>query len=260
MNECNPLTERRCYDGQCIDDPLNVINLGNTCLELYSWHDKGGLFDCYQRHGIRCENQKCPKLFFSCGDGYCYDGPSIGDRSCPTQRDQRYLGRIPSSSSLILFSHVIINYNHTQPEYICYNQTLCPYLSLNNQIITTYNNGLTCRAFETFTDQTYDQFDEMIADVKRLVRSCSLLPSHNNCSMFQCHDGSKCFSCHRLSDGIKDCTNGEDEYQTDVCSHNLTGRFTCDNRTKCIPGQLVKDKKVSIYCLTHMIRFFCSIL
>jgi hypothetical protein len=154
---------------------------------------------------------------------------------------------MPSLSSLILFSHVIINYNHTQPEYICYNQTLCPYLSLNNQIITTYSNGLTCRAFKTFTNRTYDQFDEMIADVKRLVRSCSLLPSHNNCSMFQCHDGSKCLSYHRLSDGRGDCTNGEDEYHTDVCSHNLTGRFTCDNRTKCIPYQLLLDGLVSIY-------------
>jgi hypothetical protein len=250
MNECNPLTERRCYDGQCIDDPLDIRYLDNTCLESYSWRHNGEFLDCYKKHEIRCENQKCPKLFFSCGDGYCYDGPSIGNRSCSTQRDQRYFEQMPTLSSMILFSHVIVHYNGTQPKYICYNETLCPYLSFDNRITTTRNNGLTCHAFVTFTNRTYDYFDEMLIDVKRLLRSCSLLPLDNNCSMFQCHDGSKCLSYHRLSDGREDCTNGEDEHQINVCSHNLSGRFTCDNKTMCIPFQLLVDQKVSrsIFC------------
>jgi hypothetical protein len=150
-----------------------------------------------------------------------------------------------SSSSIILFSHVIVHYNGTQPKYICYNETLCPYLSFDNQITRTLNDSLTCRDFVTFTDRIYNQFDEMLIDVKRLLRSCSLLPFENNCSMFQCNDGSKYLSYHRLSDGREDCTNGEDENQTSVCSHNLSGRFTCDRKTKCIPFQLLFNEKVS---------------
>jgi hypothetical protein len=157
-----------------------------------------------------------------------------------------------SSSSLILFSHVTIYYTNNQPKEICYNETLCPYLSLNNYIAAKTKDGLTCRAFKTFTNRTYEQFDEMVKDVKRLVRSCSLLPSKYNdvqktCSMYQCHDGSKCLSYHRLSDGIEDCTNGEDEIEANVCSRNISNRFTCDNGTKCIPQQLIYNKRVSIY-------------
>jgi hypothetical protein len=50
MNECNPLTERRCYDGQCIDDPLDIRYLGNTCLEQYSWQDNREFTNCYKKH------------------------------------------------------------------------------------------------------------------------------------------------------------------------------------------------------------------
>lgn len=191
-----------------------------------------------------CENQKCPRLFFSCGDGYCYDGPSKGQESCHTQRDRQYLEKMSSLSSLILFSHIIINYTNTHPEYICYNQTLCPYLQS-----ITHKKGLTCYPFKLLTNRTYRQFDEMVKHIKRLVYSCSLLPleynpMYNRCSLFQCYDGSKCLSFHRLFDGIEDCANGEDERQIHICSNNLTGRFTCDNKTKCFSEQLLYDGKV----------------
>jgi hypothetical protein len=266
MNECNPITERRCYDGQCIDNSLNFLMLKLTCLQQYSYPAKLRSY-CSKYLDTNCENQKCPQLFFSCGDGYCYDGPSIGHESCHTQRDQRYLERMPSSSSLILFSHVIVNYTNTHPEYICYNQTLCPYLSFNNHIMTIHNNGLICHPFKMFTNRTYNQSNEMVKDIKHLVRSCSLLPLkdndiHNNCSMFQCHDNNKCLSFHRLSDGIEDCTKGEDEDQINVCSYNLTSRFTCDKGTKCISEHLLYDGKVSIYHLTliHIIQYILLIL
>lgn len=242
MNECDTLTERRCYDGQCIDNSLNFRLLKETCL-LQSSYSVGRYSNCYQYDGIECENQKCPRLFFSCGDGSCYDGPSHkGQESCHSQRDRSYFEKMPSLSSLILFSHVIINYTSTRPDYICYNQTLCPYL----QTTAVQNTGLTCRPFEIFTNRSYHEFNEMIKDIKRLIRSCSLLPLNSTCSMFQCHDSSKCLSFHRLSDSIEDCSNGEDEIQTDVCSRNLTGRFICDNGTKCISEQLLQDDTVSI--------------
>ena len=104
-----------------------------------------------------------------------------------------------------------------------------------------------------FTNKTYDQSDEMVIDMKRLISSCSLLLTsynhpHDNCSMFRCDDGSKCLSFHRLSDGIKDCANGEDEHQTLACSLHRADRFICDNGTKCISHHLFRDSIVSIHC------------
>ena len=265
MNECDPSTEHRCLDGQCIDGPGDVNLLIGICFEQ-DHETYADYFYCYFGNSILCENRKCPRLFFSCGDGYCYNGPSISKISCRTRRDQRYLQQMPSpSSALVLFSHVIINYTDTQPGYICFNQSLCPYLSMNKSISITHDRGLTCRAFETFTDRTYQTVRDMIIDVKRLVRSCSSLPfgynnSHATCSMFRCDDGSKCLSFHRLSDGVEDCSNGEDENQLDVCSYNLSRRFTCDHERKCIPEQLFLNDKVtmSIFTINFIIVLFLS--
>lgn len=249
MNECNRSTEHRCYDGHCIGNPYRIQSkaIEKDCSEEYNVPE---LSNCYKTSSEMCENQKCLPLQFSCGDGYCYDGPSRGSKSCPTQRDQHYFKQM--SSVLILFSHVHLIYKNTQPQAICYNETLCPYLSFSNNLInTTYNSdGLTCRTYESFSKKTYTEFDQMIKDVKRHVRSCSLLPfkyNHPNktCSMYQCKDGSKCLSFHRLSDGFNDCTNGEDEHHPDVCSFNFPGRFTCDNGTKCILRKWTLDKYVS---------------
>lgn len=249
MNECDPNSERRCSDGQCVDDPRDSNKLAMICAEAY-FHATGFFFGCFVQPKIRCEIQRCPPLFFSCGDGYCYDGPSLSGRPCYTQRDQRYLQQMPSSSSLILYSHVIVHYIDTQPQYICFNQSLCPYLSAGNDISIINHQNLTCRAFHTFTNQTYKEHHQMIIDLKRLLRSCSLLPleydnRHDNCSIFRCNDGSKCLSSHRISDGFIDCANGEDENQLDVCSRNLSNRFVCDNGTKCLANSLVMDDAVS---------------
>ena len=243
-NECNLATERRCLDGQCVDDSQDFNELAVICSEKFS-NDYSMFSFCFEDYQIACEIQKCPPLHFSCGDGYCYDGPSHGEQSCPTQRDQRYLQQMPSSSSLILFSHVIVNYTNTQPEYICFNQSLCPYLS------TTYSLSSNCFTFKTLANRSYDKFDEMVIDLKRLLRSCSSFPMefddpNARCSMFRCNDGSKCLSFHRLSNGIEDCANGEDEHQLDVCSRNLSDRFICDNGTKCLFQSLFLDKTVRI--------------
>ncbi len=253
MNRCDPLKEHRCYDGQCVDN-INQIDLMQLeCSEQYS--SQAFYFTrCFEMPTEECENQKCASLLFSCGDGYCYDGPSNGSVSCHTQRDQRYLKQMSPLSSLILFSHVHVIYNDVQPESICYNQTLCPYFFLNHPTITTYTlDGLTCFAFETFSNQIYTEFSEMVKSIKHLLRSCSLLPfssnhSHPACPMYQCNDSSKCISFYRLSDNFEDCTNGDDEYQNDVCSLNLADRFLCDNGTKCISQRLIRDSIVSIYC------------
>jgi hypothetical protein len=196
-----------------------------------------------------CEDYPCVRLFFSCGDGYCYNGPSIGhNHTCKSQRDRLYFEQMPSST-LILFSHIYLIYNNTKPEFICFNETLCPYLSnYENMTMKLPFNNLTCRAFNTFTNQTYISFDGVVKDVKRFVRSCSLLPQddqNNECSLFQCDDRSKCLSYHRVLDGHDDCANGEDEHQNNTCSFNLPYRFKCDNGTRCISRSLLFDEIVS---------------
>ncbi|CAF1657122.1 unnamed protein product, partial [Adineta ricciae] len=223
MNECNIATEYRCSNAQCIDKVLYA-----------NYHA-----DYYLTY---CENYACPSLLFSCGDGHCYDGPNVqhNDR-CRTQRDRFYFNQMPSST-LILYSHIHLIYNNTKPEMICFNQTICPYLISENES----TNQLTCRLFETFTDKIYISFDDMLKDVKRFTRSCSLLPQDNQinqCSLFQCNDQSKCLSYHRLLDGIADCANEEDENHPNTCLFNLTYRFKCDNGTRCLPEQLLLDRK-----------------
>jgi hypothetical protein len=89
----------------------------------------------------------------------------------------------------------------------------------------------------------------MVEDVKRLVRSCSVIPEIEQmyqCSLFRCDDGSKCLSLHRLLDGHEDCSNGEDEYQNNTCTLNHSYRFTCDQETRCIHSSIVANRIVNI--------------
>lgn len=251
MNSCDRNTEYRCRNGQCIDKEF-YIDILPDCMDD---SDESTIFSstaCLKyANFLVCDDKSCPSLMFSCGDGHCYDGPSIGHaHSCITQRDRLYLKQMPSST-LILFSHIHLIYQNTQPEWICYNETLCPYfLNKQLQIQKHILNNLTCQAFTAFSNQTFNSLQRMVEHVKRLTLSCSLLPADqtkNNCSLFRCHDKSKCLSYHRVLDGRRDCMNGEDEYQMNTCSYNLPYRVKCDNGTQCIPSWLLVDGTVSYY-------------
>ena len=248
MHECDSNTEYRCSNAQCIPEELRG-NFFAECLDEsdeIKWPVKYcELFD----HTMNCENYVCNALLFSCGDAYCYDGPNIQqDDRCITQRDQLYFNQMPPST-LILYSHIHLIYNDITPEAICFNQTLCPYLVVENKMtMTQTHNSLTCRLFNTFTNKTYVKFDDMLKDVKRFIRSCSLLSNDsqtNQCSLFQCNDQSKCLSYHRLLDGTADCANEEDEHHLHTCSFNLPHRFECDNGTRCLSRRLLLDRIVS---------------
>ncbi len=247
-NECNPTSEYRCSNGQCIDKVF-YRDFYPDCMDESDELKFEFAMCMNEMYYQNCEDYPCVRLFFSCGDGYCYNGPSIKhDHSCKSQRDRLYFEQMPSST-LILFSHISLIYNNTKPEFICFNETLCPYLSNHDKMTMKLpSNNLTCRAFNTFTNQTYSSFESVVKDVKRFVRSCSLLPQddqNNKCSLFQCDDGSKCLSYHRVLDGHDDCTNGEDEHQNNTCSFNHLYRFKCDNGTRCISQLLLYDRIVS---------------
>jgi hypothetical protein len=246
MKECDETTEYRCLNGQCIDKSFYRDQFPD-CMD-HSDEKFISLENCFHKFEVRCEDHWCPSTWFSCGDGYCYDGPTINDeKSCKSQRDDLYLKQTPLST-LILFSHIYLIYNQTKAELICYNESLCPYLSKDNSLkITTMTlNNLTCRSLN---NQTYSTFSQMIKNVKRLVRSCSLLPKIHQmkqCSLFECNDGSKCLSQHRLLDGYEDCSNGEDELQNGTCTLNHPYRFRCDDGKRCIHPSSVADRTVSI--------------
>jgi hypothetical protein len=251
MNECDQATEYRCLNGQCIDKVF-YLNKFQDCMdrsdETITGYDK---YPCDFLTTANCEDQLCPSMWFTCGDGSCYDGPNVDhEQSCTSKRDRLYLQQMPPST-LILFSHVLLIYNDTQPEWICYNETLCPYLSNNKytRSKTFLRNGSTCRAFTTFTNRTYSNLYDMIKDFKSFVLPCSIPPrfySPDNCSMFQCDNNSKCFSSHRLSDGYTDCSDGKDERQNNTCALDLPNRYTCDNGTRCIHRLLLNDRIVSL--------------
>ncbi|CAF1400348.1 unnamed protein product, partial [Adineta ricciae] len=244
MNECNPSTEYRCLNGQCIDKLLYWDSYPD-CMDSTDETVTHNNF-CFQNFDFRCQDKLCPSTWFSCGDGDCHYAPTINspESSCKSHRDLLYYKQtLPST--IILFSHIFITYHNLTPISICFNKTLCPYLSNDETMTTIDENGLSCRAFDTFgRNATYIDFSSMIRDLKRLVLSCSFLPRNDvtdNCTLFQCNDGSKCLSKHRLADGGNDCSDGEDEHQSNTCDLNHQYRFKCDNHIKCIHPSLIRN-------------------
>ena len=260
MNECDVTTEYRCLNGQCIDKAFYRDQYFD-CMD-HSDERLVSTDDCFHKFDVRCEDRSCAPLHFSCGDGHCYDGPTttVSDRSCGSQRDRLYFQRM-QPSTLILFSHVTLIYRGTQAELICYNESICPSLSYednHSKMVTVGQNGSVCRVLK---NETYRTFSDMIQDVKRLAQSCSSLPhtpASNQLAMFQCHSQQKYISLHRLSDGYGDCPNGEDEQQNNTCALNQPYRFTCDQGKRCIHPSVVFNHIVSILhlCMNH--SFVCQ--
>ncbi|CAF5007974.1 unnamed protein product, partial [Rotaria sp. Silwood1] len=247
MNECNNTNEYRCVNGQCIDREFYLdkqYDCMDTSDEIYQQRAASNFM-----FSPDFQDRLCPLTWFSCGDGFCYDGPNIDlneTQRCPSQRDRLYFQQMPKST-FTLFTHVSLIYDGMMPKWICYNETLCPYLSMNefNLFESHILNGSICRSFNVFNNKTYTDLKDVFKEFKHFVRSCSLPPnihSSKECSMFSCDDKSKCLSYHRLSDGFQDCSNGEDEQQNVTCSFNLPYyRYQCSQEAKCIRKTLVAD-------------------
>jgi hypothetical protein len=248
-NECNPITEYRCRNGQCIDKAF-YLNEQVDCMD-YSDEMHVSSKQCDSDYESICEDKLCPPFSFSCGDGACYDGPNMVNSSCKSQRDRLYFNQM-SQSKLTLFSHITLIYNNMTSISICFNKTLCPHLS--NHRTTFVMHGLTCRSLNTFTNKIYNHFDDMLKDVRRFVRSCASLSwkskFSNHSKLFQCDDKITFISKSRLSDGYDDCSNGEDEHPEIACSLNLPYRFKCDKETRCIPISLAANGIVSHFLLS----------
>ena len=247
MNECDSTTAYRCLNGQCIDKAFYRDQYPD-CMDS-SDERFVPMEHCFNKFDVRCEDRSCAPLHFSCGDGHCYDGPAstVSQGLCGSQRDRLYVQRM-QPSTLILFSHVTLIYRGTQAELICYNESICPSLSYEDnhpKTVAVGQNGSVCRALK---NETYRTFSDMIQYVKRAAQSCSSLPhtpASNQLAMFQCHSQQKYISLHRLSDGYGDCPNGEDEQQNNTCALDQPYRFTCDQGKRCIHPSVVPNHIVS---------------
>jgi hypothetical protein len=100
-------------NGQCIDKSF-YRNQYPDCMD-YSNEKFASSKQCFYKFDVRCEDRLCPSMWFSCGDGHCYDGPTIDNKIfCESQRDRLYFDKM-SSSTLILFFHISLIYKDTHP-------------------------------------------------------------------------------------------------------------------------------------------------
>ena len=207
---------------------------------------------CAHMFSIHCEDRICPSTHFSCGDGECIDHGPFKNResiatACNSERDVLFYRHV-GDRNILAYNHISLIYERYHPtaivSHVCYNETICPYLSKNQTTMTI--DGATCRSFSSFTSQTYLNEDDLLRDLRKMTLPCALF-HQESCSEFQCNDKSKCLAYHRLSDGYEDCSNGEDEKQTNVCSMDLPYRFQCDNGTRCISQTLVNDFQVRFH-------------
>ena len=126
------------------------------------------------------------------------------------------------------------------PDYLCFNQTLCPFFPASIRI-----QNQTCQP------STYFDTNPMI-NLDYIFLSClSNFQARNRTyceqsNMYQCSNTHKCISKHRLVDNILDCYAGDDESFNSSCSLNHTYRFQCSSQLeKCISPLNVEDLKIN---------------
>ncbi|CAF1397452.1 unnamed protein product, partial [Didymodactylos carnosus] len=119
-------------------------------------------------------------------------------------------------------------WDHSLPEYICYNDTLCTSFPTTETI-----HGHRCRASVDIglpsEESNYIAFYDRIA---KLFSSCYI--SNVSCSshplLFKCNLTNICISKYRLNDFHSDCISGDDESEENVQDLHLTDRMPCLNK------------------------------
>ncbi|UJR11847.1 hypothetical protein I4U23_016027 [Adineta vaga] len=253
INQCDNSSEFRCSDGLCIPKEMYLDEISDCMDQSDEIINKYTKVNCFAEVlDKECEDYRCFKMDFSCGDGHCIninDDDNDDDKVCRSQRDRFYLSQVKLQLAMgnpIFFGHVTLEQrNNNSTMYLCYNTSLCPNL-LN--ITANVTSSRTCVTLISLTKKsTYNNSDEMLIDIQHhMIHSCSLsvFPFSIECNLtnnlFRCRDG-RCISTHRLHDGHNDCTHGEDEQSMDVCSLQLPYRFKCDNDRRCISQYLLID-------------------
>lgn len=163
--------------------------------------------------------------------------------NCPS------LFAFPASPALL--GHVYFYYSNNQsinklaegnttakPMYVCYNETLCPFLPWTITI-----NESTCLHFDHLSSES--SWFGALEDLSKIFWSCSPNGiSQEHCAhdgFFQCENSSKCIPDRRLMDGTADCINASDERKIHSCKSNDPLRFSCESEDACLSHLLLSD-------------------
>ncbi|CAF1409418.1 unnamed protein product, partial [Adineta ricciae] len=221
-----------CGDGQCVDDFDECIN-GRHLMLFESLIMQGSLpDDCWL--AMVC----LTRLMHHIDPTFC-NGTSIHPshlHACD------HLIQFPISP--VLFGHVHFLYQPKQvfevtndsmllPDYICYDEQLCTYLSP-----TFRHRSHTCRhAHHMGLSQNtkYHSWKRMIRVIKPYFVGCTTRHTdERHPSLYQCRNSSKYISKHRIADNITDCYLNDDEEDHELsCFLDHPHRFKCANESRC---------------------------
>ncbi|CAF1121715.1 unnamed protein product [Adineta ricciae] len=221
-----------CGDGQCVDDFDECTN-GRHLMLFESLTVQGSLpDDCWL--AMVC----LTRLMHHIDPTFC-NGTSIHPshlHACD------HLIQFPISP--VLFGHVHFLYQPKQvfevtndsmllPDYICYDEQLCTYLSP-----TFRHRSHTCRhAHHMGLSQNtkYHSWKRMIRVIKPYFVGCTTRHTdERHPSLYQCRNSSKYISKHRIADNITDCYLNDDEEDHELsCFIDHPHRFKCANESRC---------------------------
>jgi hypothetical protein len=117
------------------------------------------------------------------------------------------------------------------PNSICYNATLCPFLSPTE---LTYLNYSSCRSFQHKSD-SMSTLPHFLFVIRAALAACAMVDQFRfadrleSANLYRCRKTNKYIAQSRILDGIADCWHKDDENVTESCSlQPVNGRFTCD--------------------------------
>jgi hypothetical protein len=195
---------------------------------------------CIARISPMLENINC--IHF-CEDDACQ---RLIERNCPPLI---YLPDVP-----VLFGHVYLVYTTDYgvysatarlPRYVCYNEQFCPDLPTNIVLPTLHN--ATCRLFRDlpdFEDDFYplSTWPRVVQRLHKVFWACRSIINDsslfsNTSIMYRCNNMSKYISRNRINDEIRDCFDGDDEYQF-MTTEQMDSLKPKQNWHKCESGNI----------------------
>ncbi|CAF4086276.1 unnamed protein product, partial [Adineta steineri] len=228
-----------CGDGQCVDD-FGQCQTNRHLSLAQSINARGNLsYNCWI--SIVCLTKIIDKIENISCDQFTQSSEII---------EQLKRCKFPLQFPVIpvLYGHVTFLYHPKEldninvtlslkPDYICYNEQLCDYLTptfhygtltcrSGNQMNLTMNAELT--TWKSIIDSIEPYFDGCITQHYHIV------DSHHS-SLYHCKDSSKYISKYRILDGISDCFLKDDELALFElsCLLNQTSQFQCPNDKQC---------------------------
>ncbi|CAF0978838.1 unnamed protein product [Adineta steineri] len=227
-----------CGDGHCVED-FDECDNGRHLMLLKSLSSQGNLsyhcwlaMVCLTKIIDQVNRTSCQSLFES-------SDIRVYLRSCDV------LIQFPIYP--VLFGHVHFLYIRQEvseidinsalvPDYICYDELLCDYLSA-----TFRNKNHICRHRYDMglkSNVEYPSWKAIIDLVKPYFSGCHIRYTNKHqsehSSLYRCQNSSKLISKHRILDNIIDCYLEDDERDFRLsCSLDDLYRFKCFNETQC---------------------------